>query len=591
MAGRSDRTVAAEILGRRHQDEASTGYRLHHETEDAYHVEQPDGSIAQVPKDGTPKRILAAMAHLPRVATTKMADGGEAPTYETTPLGPDYSVPVPGEPQPGPAIDPRSSLGPFLTAAGTPEAEQLAAEAPPAAASPAAVPSPPGNLVELPGHGGGPPAPPPAAPGGAAMPGGASLSFPALPGYPSAGLERGVRSMVQTGREGAQLQAEAQAQQAADLTKVYQEHQAGLDDIKGRWQAEHTGVMGEYASAVNDVRNSRVDPSRFWSTRTGGQKVSAVIGMILGGIGSGLTGQPNAALAVIDRAIDRDIEAQKAEMGQKNNLVSMLYQKLGTVDAAANMARMYLSADVAAKVGLAGARAGTTQARATAKLLESHLQEQALGPMAQIINGKYQADIARYNMTWNQRLMQWTMNQSGSGPGGQTYLPSLASPPMGKEMMDVPGMLKDRSERSVIGPGGRQFIAYTADAAKGAREKLAAQDELEGTINQLDRIRQQVKSKIMPTTTAANLYDKYRSALTFNYMNAHGLKRLSEEDIKKIDAVAPDKLDSFLRGAAGFEPLRRAVYENRTSTWKYAGLDPRVIPPFETPIPGVSGAR
>ena len=59
-----------------------------------------------------------------------------------------------------------------------------------------------------------------------------------------------------------------------------------------------------------------IDPDRFWNDKSTGQKVMATIGLILGGIGSGLTGQPNAALQVLQNQIDKDIESQKLNAEQ-----------------------------------------------------------------------------------------------------------------------------------------------------------------------------------------------------------------------------------------------------------------------------------
>ncbi len=605
-------------------------YKLAGETEDAYHVQAPDGVVHEVPKRGASKALLAAMQYLPRLEPQALADGGDVaggvPATFPTALGIPLETTVPASPafptHPVPGEDPLSALTnqdlAQLRGQANPDQQALidrelqaregvlrpgGAVGAPSAEDVAAVASPPRQTqAQAPAQGSpyGPYASgyrvpddsqlgaiAPAPPAGGTV--GSEPAFPAFPSLNTAPFEKRIQAMEQTNREGIELQRQAQERQAAEATKIYEAQQADLAGLHQRWQGEREAAVREYHNAIDDYSKQRIDPAQFWSTRSTGQKVSAVVGMVLGGIGSGLTGQPNQALAIIDRAIDRDIDAQRAEMGKKQNLVSILHSRIGDVDEATAMAKMYLYADVATKLNLAGARSGNLQAQATAKLLSAQATERALTPVLQLVDMKHQNLMQQYNVAWQRYQFNWMRGQvagDGGGGGGGGYLPSRASPPMGKDMMDVPGLMKDRSERSVVGPGGRQFIAYTADAAKAAREKLAAQDELEGMIDRLDELRQKVHGKIIPLSNAANLYDKYRAMLAFSYMNAHGLKRLSKEDIVKVDAGAPDKLDVFLRGESSFEPLRRAVHENRVSTWKYAGLDPRFIPPFEAPVPG-----
>ncbi len=594
---------------------ASRGvYRLHHEDSESLHIQHPDGSIAQLPRRGTPKHILDAVKYLPR-----MSDGGQIPRLaDGTPdapvsaanagVLPDPQLLPPPQPEyrepdesfadqmrdlwssaktsagavadlatkgpagmPGPAWGPGAERGATERVLFGQSPDELAAgEAPAAGSAPAPQGAPPLlTRTDASGGVGMQPFPPP----------------PRLPGYPSGGLERGIQSMVQTGREGAQLQAQAQSQQAQDLTKIYQDQQAGLSDIKQRWQAEHQGVATEYANAIDDAKNSRIDPNHFWSSRSTGQKVQTAIGMILSGIGSGLTGQPNTALEVLNRAIDRDIESQKANLGQKNNLVSMLYQKLGNVDHAEAMARMYLTADVAAKVGLAGARSGSLQAQASAKLLESQLQGQALGPMAQIVNGKYQAEIQRYSMAWQQRMMQWQMSQSGGNRAG--YIPSSANPPMLSEpsLKGISEQQKDANERRVdlptFGPNAHTY-AKTPTQASEARKSLASMNVLEQQVNHLRDLAKAHGTAIhIPGTAASAAYGATGSGIVTELNKLQDLNRLNENEYSSFGNMIPTAREWLTgAGAAKQQELISRINAKRLSEYtEQLGLDPRLFQP------------
>ena len=65
-------------------------------------------------------------------------------------------------------------------------------------------------------------------------------------------------------------------------------------------------------AAVAEVVNFKIDPKRFYKST--GAAIASAIAVALGEFSSKLGGGPNTALAIINRAIDRDIDAQKTEL-------------------------------------------------------------------------------------------------------------------------------------------------------------------------------------------------------------------------------------------------------------------------------------
>lgn len=80
--------------------------------------------------------------------------------------------------------------------------------------------------------------------------------------------------------------------------------------------------------------NAHVDPNRMWSSMSTGQRVQAGIGILLAGIGQGLNGDhgANPAMKLITDAIDRDVDAQKVDINQKNKTFEMFKDVLGDTD-------------------------------------------------------------------------------------------------------------------------------------------------------------------------------------------------------------------------------------------------------------------
>jgi len=65
-------------------------------------------------------------------------------------------------------------------------------------------------------------------------------------------------------------------------------------------------------AAIAEVVNFKIDPKRFYKNT--GTAIASAIAVALGEFGSKLAGGPNTALAIISKAVDRDIDAQKTEL-------------------------------------------------------------------------------------------------------------------------------------------------------------------------------------------------------------------------------------------------------------------------------------
>lgn len=88
-------------------------------------------------------------------------------------------------------------------------------------------------------------------------------------------------------------------------------------------QAEHRADMerriGEIDQLNNEIANTKLDPGRWWKNRGAGRSILALIGLGLGAFAEGYSGGKlkNRAAEMIERAIDRDIDAQKSDMWNK----------------------------------------------------------------------------------------------------------------------------------------------------------------------------------------------------------------------------------------------------------------------------------
>lgn len=142
--------------------------------------------------------------------------------------------------------------------------------------------------------------------------------------YPSA-LNATEALTPQTNNTNASLQKAAEqekaiggpvTEQATDIAQdatenSYQQQAAAQKAYLDAVQKSHDLTIAA-ESALNDAsQNAAIDPQRYLNNLGVSGKTVSAIGMALSGIGSGLTGQPNLAVEMFNKNIDRDIAAQK----------------------------------------------------------------------------------------------------------------------------------------------------------------------------------------------------------------------------------------------------------------------------------------
>lgn len=362
------------------------GYKLLEETDEHYRLDSGDGKPFRVAKKGlgkgTIERIAQHFAHGGVVGAMQDA------TMDTLPL--DFSTPMAAAPVQDPA-QPDLSAFSFAMPEGQaplrnvplptvqapvlptmrpsqPTPEDLAllnGQSLPPKPAPAPVPEAPAT-VPMPAPGGRrtlpvpvgeltpdqriqlgigvpqyapapePQAAPPPPPMPTAGPGTGGSGVPSFrPSGPMPGqaqMESAVRMQADAAKGQADAEMKLREQQAQEIAELQQKRQQFFDAQQQRSEA-----------LKSEILSSRIDPNRLWGSRTTGQKMGGIVGIILSGIGQGLAGGPNMAMQVLDKAIDADIDAQKANLENKKGLLAFHSQETrdGMANFAATKADMY----------------------------------------------------------------------------------------------------------------------------------------------------------------------------------------------------------------------------------------------------------
>lgn len=220
----------------------------------------------------------------------------------------------------------------------------------------------------------------------------------ALPGMAS--IRSGIADQQDANAALGAAKAEEGRATADALSSVQRQLEANALEDKARIEAADarvSSVMAQYKAAQDEMRNvsTTVDPGRYWATRSTGGKIASIIGLALGALGAGPDGVNRAAM-MMNQAIDRDLEAQKAEHTLR------LQKGKASIDAAQSAYAMEhtrfgdeASARAAAKANLLGlAQNKLAQITAGTSSPQAKAQADALNGALEVQKGKLEQDAA-----------------------------------------------------------------------------------------------------------------------------------------------------------------------------------------------------
>ncbi len=211
-------------------------------------------------------------------------------------------------------------------------------------------------------------------------------------------------------------------------------------------QAEHRADMerriGEIDQLNNEIANTKLDPGRWWKNRGAGRSILALIGLGLGAFAEGYSGGKlkNRAAEMIERAIDRDIDAQKSDMWNKRaalkgkqTLYGMARQRFGDDRQAEMFARSQMWRQVA-----------HTQRRVARGLADDRKKAQL-----ELMATTADANANHFDLTMRQRAAQ--LHQQAIE--AQRRAAAAAAAARAKKQYGLEAATKDEEQRYIPGVG------------------------------------------------------------------------------------------------------------------------------------------
>lgn len=129
------------------------------------------------------------------------------------------------------------------------------------------------------------------------------------------------------------------------------------------------------AELMKHVMDSKIDPNRYMHNMSTGSKILSAIGLVLSGAGAGARGT-NLAYDHLQRAINDDIDSQKADQSKAMNLWRMNRENLHD-DQATNLATQNQMLTLAqSKIAMAGATTQNAEAHFRAAEMVNKIEQQ-----------------------------------------------------------------------------------------------------------------------------------------------------------------------------------------------------------------------
>jgi hypothetical protein len=328
-------------------------------------------------------------------------------------------------------------------------------------------------------------------------------------------------------KQAAGEQFNAASQKSQGEASAFQDEQNQLRDL----QIDHAARMGALDKRSNDLfqaaSQGKIDPDHYWNNMSTSKKIGTTIGVLLSGIGAGASKSThNLALEGLNKSIDNDIDAQKTNMGQANNLYKMNLEQTHNEMEAHLQTKADMLSMTGAKINQIAAQAGT--------------------PMAQAQRDQLLAQIGLQQAQIHQQLATTGLSRAAYTDG----IPPQAA-----------ALLSDKQrENMVVMPDGRMADAVSSNNAKEYNENSAAYNGLMSNLKELKSLnslgnlmdpaaRERVKSLMGTITVQLNDFSK-----------SH---RISEQDVgfQKGQMGDPNSVSNHLLGigTAGTDQLMKSL--------------------------------
>lgn len=347
-------------------------------------------------------------------------------------------------------------------------------------------------------------------------------------------------------KQGQMGMAAANAELGKQTANIEEKNQLDMKNANEQLANARAPIEQERAMLTQEIANGDIDAKKYVNSMSTGGKISTAIGLILGGLGSGLSGGPNVAAQFLQKQIDSDMEAQKANLGKKENLLSHNLQRTKNLNEAYAMTRIQQNDLVAAHLRQA---AGTAQNQAGA----------AAAINAAGVLDAQSSNLEKDLMTF--KAQQLTTNDASSAQQKINVL-SLTNPKEAEHLR----------ERFVPGMG----IANTADDAKKMKEINTDASGARDSIKRLKEINN-ISGKAFSPELRAEAYSISKSLIGQLNRSFTGGGPMSQGEQELLASIANNPTEIFTLDSSNkkkLDTLEKTLNTKVNSAATSMGLKP-----------------
>ena len=279
--------------------------------------------------------------------------------------------------------------------------------------------------------------------------------------------------------------------QAAANVRAQAEQQAAADAHRAA-QAHLEQTAKQYADAQR-AEYQQIDPNHLWKERGIGAQIGAAFAIGLGSMGAALTGGPNTAMQIVDKALDRDLESQA-----KNIANSRMSREEQAVRLSA-LRESQLSAIKAKLEDYSGAAKRPEQQAAAAQMMaqiERQQADQAIRTQ-QLAQGHVVKSTQTAVIPEHREGAGWVGPAPGAAAGGEVDLAKL-DPKTREQMIKLEradanlaeierikekagyGTMSEQDKQRIRTLATQNTVIVPQALGLSSRERIALKDDLEG---------------------------------------------------------------------------------------------------------------
>lgn len=332
---------------------------------------------------------------------------------------------------------------------------------------------------------------------------------------------------TQMQQDGLNAAAKIAGQAGLQNAATQSDHVKAIQDAQTTFATQKAALDASDQQLQTDLAKP-LDPNRFWHSKSTGNQIGSALALIISGAGAGMSGQQNLAHQVIDKAIERDVEAQRNDKENKQSLYAKNLQQLGD-------ARLAMQATIAQSQDIAAAKlaqtAGTFQgpaAQASAQQASGELANKAIAGRLGLQGELQQQALYRVK----QQALQ-SFNSGGLDPAALPYL----DPDQQKDAVNIDGKIRR--------------------ALPGSAETVKSSETLYQDLNQSAQELKQIADKssvlgagTLPFSDAQRRATEIRNNMLGRVATEDQLKRLNPDILNSIRQSIPS-VDSIFSTRGG----------------------------------------